>query len=344
MSPFRVDPAESPSRVCGYLVLAGAIVAGALAANVAAAATTTTEVRGTFNHPQENGCILVSAFFYRVDCSYTRDRPDADGRPIPWIGPTDIAVYYRAGTPHAVPAYSPQPDDDRMAPGFTGTVTVDDRDTSDAADDLLSAVFTIGPAARSLLVSPDPGRLVRAVESWQRVTHSMAPTAISSATANAAGGLDYIIASKGFPESICRKGFPEDCFPIAEAPAVTDGQWGAGVWGDPGSIPIGRSVMLGGNEGAITTQVIEGYRCIDRASGRGCENGVGLWGKQRNQGLANVILRVTTDSTRRVLGVQGFWTYEYRIDAGPAYGRGTQNENNSWFGGFLQGKSDEKPR
>jgi hypothetical protein len=46
----------------------------------------TTNLSGTFNNPQENGCIHVSLFFNRVDCSYSHRRLQLNGRPIPWVG------------------------------------------------------------------------------------------------------------------------------------------------------------------------------------------------------------------------------------------------------------------
>ncbi len=57
----------------------------------------TTNLLGTFNNPQENGCIHVSLFFNRVDCSYSHRRAELNGKPIPWVGPVVDPVYLWTG-------------------------------------------------------------------------------------------------------------------------------------------------------------------------------------------------------------------------------------------------------
>ena len=55
----------------------------------------TTTVSGTFNRSQENGCVLVSAFYYRVDCSYNHHRKKLSEKDALWVGPTANPVYYQ---------------------------------------------------------------------------------------------------------------------------------------------------------------------------------------------------------------------------------------------------------
>lgn len=329
-SPALRARALHPATLLGLLYLALNGPATAIAA------VTTTEIVGSFNEPQENGCTLISAFYYGVDCSYAPE--PASGADRLWIGPTETAVYFERDAPEAAPTYSPRTGDGRIAPALSGSIAIDDRDTSDPLDDEISAAFSIEPGARSLLVSPDPGRLIRAVESWGRIRHTMPATRVSAAGDTAQGGVEYVIGAKGWPQRLCRKDTPAHCFPIADGPLVTDGRWGSGIWATPGDISIARGRLLGGNPGAHSTQVVDDYQCADKAGGRGCRNGVGLWRRIDDSGLSNILLRVAVDSDRRVTRLEGFWTYEFRIDAGPPGIRGEPFEVNSWVGGYLHGE------
>ena len=217
----------------------------------AAARTVTTAVNGTFNNAQENACIQISSSFFLADCSYEQSHSQIAGNPLTWVGPTVNPVYYVPGSPHAVPAYRPVPGDDRIAPSLAGTLTIDDHGTASGADDTISGVLTVGPAARSVVsnINSLAGKPPRAVETWSSIVHTLAATAVNSALRNPSGGFDYVIASKGFPAPICRKADPGDCFTSAYAPKTTDGAKGAGIWAAPGSVGIGRDAYLGGNGG-----------------------------------------------------------------------------------------------
>lgn len=296
-----------------------------------------TEVTGTFNQSQENGCVLVSAFIYGVDCSYTRRIATVKGREAKWVGPTIAAVYYQLGSREESVTYVPEIGDRRIAPSLAGAITVDDRGTADPIDDLLSATLTIGAAMRSLATRTGPtDKVSRVVQRWRAIRHIMEQTPVTASKSLDSGGVRYTIASKGFPERICMARDREDCFPSARAPLTTDGQWGANTWAAPSTVPIARSSFMGGNIGAQTTaEVIQGY-CRSISGGNECQRGVGVWGPAEDPGLDNLLLSVWVDDRGRVTKAAGFWTNEYRVGVGPKELRAPNGTDDSWLGGYLE--------
>lgn len=296
-----------------------------------------TELEGTFNGSQENGCIRVSLFYYRVDCSYENDHPAIDGIAIPWVGPTVNTVYYRPGSPETRLTHVPAAGDARITPALRGMLMIDDRGTESPDDDTISGTLVVGPAARNLVTRASANdKLLRVIESWDEVIHTLSPTAVTSARRLADGGIEYVIATKGFPNRLCRKADGQDCFPSAAASEAMDGKWGADTWTAPGSAPIGRSPALGGNIGAQTTAVMGGYGCIDNTGGTECRRGISVWGSTvEDPGLDNLLLRVGSDSHGHVTSVEGFWTQEYRVGGGPPVLQSPPDQDNSWLGGRL---------
>ena len=304
------------------------------------AGTVTSAIAGTFNAPQENGCLGVAATYFNIDCAYTRRLATLSDRPVPWVGPTISSVYFPVGSEHARPDVTPQAGDDRMAPTLSGSVTVDDRGTREVADDRIGAVFSIGPGARSTQTRGGRGApLTRVIESWTRVTHTMEATRVNTATRNPRGGWDYVIAARGWPTLLCAQNAASGCYPNAGAPAMAEGKWGAEFWAAPTAIGIARSPALDANPGARTTAVIDGYQCQESAPGDACTTGVGLWGTPPRHGLSNLLLKVSTDSQQRVREMTGYWTLEYRVKASGPGVSGGDGEDNSWMGGYLHAAS-----
>ncbi len=298
-------------------------------------ATTDTAVSGSLS-AVENGCLLVSAFYYGVDCSYNGQMHGTATRPLPWVGPTLGPVYFAPDDPHGVPSYTPGDHEQAFTPVLNGSLTVDDRGTPGGEDDVISGLLTVGAALRSHVTRiDDKSPLLRVVESWTRIVHTLAPTPVSVATRNSTGGYDYILASKGLPPRLCRKAEAQDCFPSATAPLLTDGKWSAGTWAGPSALPLGRGPAFGANTGAQTTAVMENYRCADTAQGMLCGRGIDLWGGPEDPGWDTVLVTISTEASGRVVRAEGYWMDEFRVEAGPPQLRGPAGEDNSWTGGYL---------
>lgn len=307
---------------------------------------------GRFNNAQENACIHVSLFFFLTDCTYAASRPEMAGNQLPWTGPTVNPIYYEIGSAGAEPTHEPEIDDGRIVPSLSAVLMIDDRDTGDPLDDLVSGELAVGPAARSVVANVNElaggpaGRPPRAVITWSRITHTLEPTGVDTATKNTHGGFDYVIGSKGFPERICRKDDPRDCFPSAHAPKTVDGQ-DADVWASPATVGLTRDEAMDGNVGASTTAFMHDYTCTDNRGGITCPAHNVVWRNadepapgQRNlseaPGLDNLLLKVVTNASGHIVSVDGFWTQEYNIEAGPASFQVPDGHDNSWQGGYLQ--------
>ena len=191
------------------------------------------------------------------------------------------------------------------------------------------------------------GKPPRAVMTWSSITHTLEPTAVHSATGNDQGGQIYVIASLGFPRRLCHTENPQDCFPSAHAGLTTDGQSAEGTWDGPADVGITRDVHMAGNVGARTTAIIADYQCVDNRNQITCPDHNVVWSTSREPtpgtsnenegpGFDNLLLRVTTDATGQVVRAEGFWTNEYRINAGPAFMQAPDGHDNSWQGGFLE--------
>ena len=321
----------------------------------------TTPVAGTFNNSQENACIHVTLFMFLADCSYARSFAKVAGQDIPWVGPTVNPVYYAPDSEHAVPEYVPVVGDDRIAPTLEGTLTVHDNNTEDPADDRISATLVVGPTARSVVVNVNElaggpaGDPPRAVMSWSSNTHTLAKTPVNFATPNEHGGVDYVIGSKGFPDLICTTSDPEDCFPSALAGRTVQGQDAGNTWSRPSPIGFTRDTAMDGNVGATTSAVMADYRCVDNRNGITCPSHNVVWSNEpeadpgkrsvnEGAGLDNLVLRVSTDESGRVLSAAGFWTQEYMIAAGPKMFQVPAGHNNSWQGGYMQMKGGNNQR
>ncbi len=319
-------------KVFGFLYAVSSI-----AALSGCASYVETAIQGTFNGSQENGCILVSAFYYRVDCSYHRMRDAAvDGEEMPWTGPDINPTYYEKGSYFSNPSYIPKIGDPRIPLLLNGVLRV--KVTPGKPElTVIAGSWKIPAAARNMMTRVAANsRVMRVVESWDAIYHEMEPTQVHEVSANEVGGYDYVIASKGYPERLCISDNAAECFPTSSAPMMTEGKWGSGTWGAPAKLSLNRAPALGGNSGAYTIATIEGYECRDLVKGRECRSGFGLWGKDNNAGLDNLLLKISTNEKHRVVAVEGFWTREFVIGFGPKAFRSPPGEADSWFGGYLQ--------
>ena len=281
-------------------------------------------------------------FYYQVDCSYDRSRQTARGRELAWTGPDVNAVYYGVDDAYfANPINNPTNNDSRIPLKMDGELVVNPPGGENQPA-TISGTWTISAAVRSMMTRVErKSRIMRVVESWDSITHYMAPTSVDRTTPNDFGGYDYIIASKGLPERICRQAGDTDCYPSAAAPSMMDGKWGAETWSTPATWPVNRSEALGGNVGAATTATIKNYQCTDLIRGRECQYAVGLWGQDGNAGVDNLLLKVSTNKQGKVVVAKGFWTREFNLGAGPKWARSPEGQPDSWFGGYMQVKGVE---
>ncbi|MEO8224995.1 MAG: hypothetical protein ABI661_09315, partial [Gammaproteobacteria bacterium] len=334
------------------LLAAGIITAGALGVSMQANALETVyEIDGTFSDV-EQACTQITLLFGGSDCTYGRNRAGAAGS---WIGALFGGGHYLQDgvkdqttyTPttgvfdRPSQTFAPAAPDGKIAAAVTGTFTIDDNGTAgDPTDDRLSATFSIGNMARNIQV----GQTTRVVQRWTTMDHVMAPKAVNATetVANAAGGVDYVIGSRGFPTPRCSKTNAADCFPTANASAVfTDldntpeenavsfwvqipvGQVGieaVGLLGDPNFMLVQPPPNpKTGNVGASSTATFTGYSCsYNSISANDCQVNAIVWGTGEPAGFDNMIMKVSTDSSGAITAARIYWTEEYFISFGGA--------------------------
>ena len=189
-------------------------------------------------------------------------------------------------------SFAPAAADNKLAAPLTGELMINDSNTpGDSTDDILSGTFTIGALARNIAT----GRTTRAVQQWTTMDNVIVATPVSPTftVANAAGGVDYVVGSRGFPTPLCFRYNAADCFASANS---VDDLSAARFWAEPpaGGIGIERTGFFGdsngftnvrpppvpptGNVGARTTATFTGYSCADNGVSNDCINSVLLWG------------------------------------------------------------------
>jgi hypothetical protein len=335
------------------LLAAGVLAAGALGASLPASAQaveTVYEMTGAFDGT-EHSCTQIAHVLGGFDCSYGRNWPgaavDPDSTPS-WGGPLFGGAHYELGSPGDALAYVPTTgswtgsgtafnaavDDGKYAAPISGTLTINDNGTpGNPADDRLSASFSIGAMARNIAT----GQTSRALQRWSSMDHVMSATTVSSAVANGAGGVDYVIGSRGFPDRLCNRNDPADCFSTPNASNNTtgdyDGDFLVTFWNriDPNSIGVERTGQLAdpawatanprppanpptGNVGATTTATFTGYSCESTVAAD-CTSNQLVWGGGESPGFDNLVMKVSTNAAGAITDAQVYWTQEYFISA-----------------------------
>jgi iron complex outermembrane receptor protein len=364
-------------------VLPGLLVTALLTgADAAPAATTTTNVSGTFGATAQ-GCLQLLTQFVGngENCMYGRGNPSGIAPPIGEVtGPFAQVHYYDSvATPQAFsPAFVPTHASGQISQVITGSISIDDNGTpANGGDDLLSFSLTMR--------SPGSGDVIRhlgdsVVDRYTSMTQVLAPRAVDSATPNGFGGFDYVIGSEGFPvlltfdsptepDAVPCKGQPfgfMDCdgpagpaSPAAFSSTTTDpDRW-------PGTSRPGLS-SLEGNLGARTTGTVENLACIGtdgQSPPNDCfdskvsfaplvigpnqaPNGV----TAEDVGWDQLVLKVSTDGSGRVLSYAGFDVQEYQVfgpNAPCGSDPGAAIPCNTWVSGFFYGPagfaSDDGP-
>lgn len=219
----------------------------------------------------ENSCLSPVPFFIGDDCSYDASNPT--GAASQWAGPYIGNGYYVAnpGANLGDPA-------NRAGIPISGILTIDGA----GPGALISMTFTMGPAFRQY----DTGTVGLAVETWDSITHTVAPSA-AAAAANDLGGFTYTLGI--IPGLIVDNGTGES-FPSSGVGFGTNGNWAA-----PGSAGI---ATYEGNTGTASTAAIAGYQCL-----LNCDTSV-AWNSDARAAFGNILMSITTDAEGNL--VDGF--------------------------------------
>ncbi len=363
-------------------VAAGIVAAGSLGVSGLAngeAVDTVYDISGAFSE-NEQSCTQITLLFGGTDCTYGRNRPGPLKEPpdvgVPvWIGPQFSGAHYEAdgikdqvnyvptsgGFDPVTGTFSPASDDGKLAAPITGTLTINDNNTpGDPTDDQISANFTIGAMARNVAT----GASTRAVERWTTMNHVMALTPVNATAtvANAEGGADYVIGSRGFPAQLCSATDAADCYPTSNSSGAFDNfdsnDKAVAFWDEipAGGVGIERSTLLGdptfattvpsppanppsGNVGATTTGSFTGYSCSDtQANDSDCLSNQLIWNGGETPGFDNLVIKISTNGAAQITSAFVYWTQEYIIGAGappPGY-------DNSWQAGSLSFTGEEQ--
>ena len=379
-------------------------LAGAVALGLAlqASASTTSQAISGSQSAAENGCVDAIQIFGTLDCSYNAqnrfgqivDRYDPDKSVIDswtkeealangpvdaylapkeggsqWIGPLANQMYYATGDSPIANGVDPSVGDNKVALGLSGVLTIDDNNTAYGYDDLISGTISIAAGTRNVLTGQAANSRVE--ESWDTFTQTLDPTVVSSATANASGGFDYVIASRGMPDILQPDGSKNDqAYPAEVASSPADGVPG---WTAPDSqgrsvatmdctpesptqVSIGWNnrrdvVRIGSHLGAdcadpsardigvTTTGEFTGYSCVGNDGVSDCPINGAILGTPGNfftppgnPGYQNLLIAVSTDAGGHIVSSFAFYSHEYEV-LQALFGFDTPYE--AWDGGTL---------
>lgn len=317
---------RTPALLAGTLFLA--LSSAASQAAIRYAALTGTSAGAA------NGCPAWVLEGHDDDCSYDGGMPLGLGN-AQWIGPVFTAGHYAPGSaPSIVSMPSPDPGPVTapaavLAPGgktgipvTRGFISIDDRDSPAAIDDVIGGTFEFGAFERNIGV----GATTRQVESIGRVIHRLAPVRVSAATPNAAGGYDYVVARAGtsvdFPTLLTGAttaggGFADD-FPSEIGSQSSADAADVPYWTMPGSHGIAR---LDGDSAVFGTRsaaTVWNYSCDDGDGAPGplgCTTGGLNWDGDGRASFANVLLRISTNAAGDVTAASAFVVNEADLSA-----------------------------
>jgi hypothetical protein len=267
-------------------------------------------------------------------------------------------------------AYKEVPNDRKIHQLIDGTVTIDDQGTANPADDLISFSITMRSPGQGDVIRQLGSTNTSAEDKYTTMTQVLAPYRVDFASPNASGGFDYVIGSAGFPTRLVFND-PYSVDPDATNPAGTlggsqcNGQLFGDVdctasftaiirdplrwtpWSSPGSGRPGISRMEG-NIGARTVGSVTGFDCIDSGTNNACKiskvsfaplvkgpnNTPGGGTSAEDVGWDDLYLKVSTDSSGKVISMEGYPVQEYQVFAQPTWcgsDPGATFNCNSWL-------------
>jgi hypothetical protein len=272
-------------------------------------------------------------------------------------GPFSQEAYYDSlATPQAFAVtYIATPGDGKIRQAIDGMVTVDNNDTPSPTDDLISFTLTMRSPFGGDVIRQLGSTNTSAEDKYTTMTQVLAPHGVDSATPNASGGFDYVIGSAGFPTRLVFS----DPFTVDPSSTNPNGTPGASPcngqlfgdmectasftaiiadplrwtpWSSPGSGRPGLSRMEG-NIGARTVGSVTGYDCIDTGTNNACKiskvsfgplqkgpnNTPGAGATAEDVGWDDLYLKVSTDSTGKVISMEGYPVQEYQVFATPTW-------------------------
>jgi len=255
------------------------------------------------------------------DCTYNGSHAAAQSTYYgadPWIGPQRSSAFYNS----SIGTGSPQPGDGKVSPDVTVNMSI-------GVGNEISGTITIGAVAIHNFSAG--GTTGRGEETWSSRTLTLTPKVADSVDGNT-----LIIGSAGFPDylqpNLANAGgdqFPSETAADSNCTVVTGmGCTVADVpyWAAPSSIGIATwedaSVIGSGTGvasiGTTAAQMSTGYSCVDTNLGTGGVGGAcASTSALENRGdFENVLLKVQTDGSGNITGVEGFLVQEVESRAG----------------------------
>lgn len=297
----------------------GAALAGVLLLSSAAAGAATKyfEISGN-TAPSENGCPIWVPEDNRDDCSWHAADPFELGTD-QWIGPVFTSGYYAPGLAPAIfsvpappaPVVTPAPvlplGGKTGIPITRGFISVDDRGTLSASDDLVAGTIEFGAFERNLATGP----LTRVVESFDRIIQRVSPVTVTRAQPNAGGGFDYVVANFGIADAYPTPlAGPDDDFPSEIASQSSPNANDQPYWSAAGDHGIARTDGTDIVVGTRSSATVWGYSCDDGGGPGSCRTtDLNFDGDQR-AGYDNVLLRFSTDSVGNLTAAEAFLVTE----------------------------------
>lgn len=300
--------------------------------------TTTYRVKGS-QSASANSCVPFLGLFLGISCSSNQDgETEIFGAPdglaaTGWAGPFYSGGFYKQGTAPGVADPGGLIPGGKKAPSLNGKITIDDQGDADPTNDVIGGRVTVGKTTHAYLIG-NPG--IYGEASWNKLEYTITPKMADSATPNANGGVDYVIGSRGMPQTLVEIGLPDadgDNFaepggPGSPAPTEIGGTFGQGFYQEPGvfnfnptalndtpgiasyesSGPVCSPAPCNTNIGTTATGEFKDFSCVDIASSGACANALSIG---NDPDIDNLTMFISTDGAGNILRGYAFAAREF---------------------------------